>query len=167
VRYVKFVALGSLLLVALAMLAVPAFSQGDAAAATIAAAKQQLVVCYDALKLAQSAGANITSLTSVLNEAGAMLSRSELAYSQGDFGGAQNWASQSIQRISGVVSEANALTVVASEQESFDFWVYFVGSIVGTVVVVVVGFVVWLVVKRRYVPVEAETGREIVESSGD
>ncbi len=166
-RYVKFVGLAMFSLVALAVLAVPAFSQGEAAAGTIASAKQQFVVCYDALKLAQSAGANITSLTSVLNEAGDMLSRSELAYSQGDFGGAQNWASQSIQRISGVVSEANSLTVAASEQESFDFWVYLVGSIVGTVVVVVAGFVVWLVVKRRYVPVNVETEGETVESSGD
>ncbi len=166
-QYVKLVTIASFLLVVMAVLAVPAVSQGDAAAAAIYSAKQQLVICYDALKLAQSAGANITSLTSVLNEAGSMLSRSELAYSQGDFGGAQNWASQSIQRISGVVSEANTLTVAASEQASFDFWVYFVGSIVGTVVVIVAGFMVWLVVKRRYVPVEAETGSEIVESSGD
>jgi type II secretory pathway pseudopilin PulG len=165
-RYVELTALLALVLVATALLVAPVFSQVDAAA-TIASAKQQMVVCYTALLQAESAGANVTSLTSVLNEAGDMLSRSELAYSQGDFVGAENWASQSVQRLGGVVFEANALTIASSQRETYDFWVYFVGSSVGTVVVIIAGFVVWLVVKRRYVPVNVASEEVPVESSGD
>ena len=149
-------------LVAAALAPVAVFAQDDAAGA-IASARQQLVVCYDAGRRAEAAGANVSSLTSVLWAAGNLLSQSEYAYSSGDLSGAQSLAQQCIQTLIGFTSEADTLRVAAEGQASFDFMVYFVGSIVGTVVVIFAGLVVWLVVKRRYVPVENEV--EIVESS--
>jgi len=53
---------------------VTVLAQGDAAGA-IASAKQQIIVCYDSARQAEAAGANISSLTSVLNDAGQLLSR--------------------------------------------------------------------------------------------
>ena len=142
-----------------------AFAQGDAAGA-IASAKQLLVTCYDSARQAENAGANISSLTSVLNDAGDLLSRSELAYSQRDFDAAQSLASECSQRLGNFASEADALRSTAVQQRSFDFWVNIVGSAAGTVAVIVAGFLVWRVIKKRYVPVEAETEVQTDEPSG-
>jgi hypothetical protein len=166
VRFGKLRAVLLVVLVAAAFLPVLAFAQGDAAGA-IASAKQQMVACYDSARQAEAAGANISSLTVVLDGAGDLLSRSELAYSQGDLGGAQSLASQCSQKLGGFVSEADALRVAAEQQGSFNFWVYFVGSVVGTFVVIAAGYIVWRVVKRRYVPIEVEAEVQDDESSGD
>ena len=143
-----------------------AFAQGDTAAADIASARQLLTTCFDSARQAENSGANISSLTSVLNEAGDLLSRSELAYSQGDFYTAQNLASECSQRLDNLASEADALRSNAVQQRSFDFWVSISGSVAGTISVIVAGFMVWRVIKKRYVPVEAETEVQTDESSG-
>ena len=122
--------------------------QGDAASA-IASAKQQIVTCYVAARQAEASGANISSLTLALNEAGVLLSQSELAYSQSDFGVAQNLASQCTQRLNNFVSEANVLRDAAAQQRSIEFYVNVVGSVAGTFVVFLVGFAVWRFVKKR------------------
>jgi len=152
-RLVKRAILPLIVLLSVVFLPVSALAQNDAAGA-IASAKQQIVACYDAARQAEAAGANISSLTSALNDAGDLLSRSELAYSQGDLGGAQTLASQCSQRLSSFVSESNVLRDAAVQQRNFDFWVNVVGSVVGTFVVIVTGFVVWRFVKKQYVPVE-------------
>jgi purine-cytosine permease-like protein len=81
--------------------------------------------------------------------------------------GAQNLASQCGQTLSGFTSQADTLQSAADQQRSFDFWVYIVGSIVGTFVVVVAGFAVWRVLKKRYVPIEVETEVQTDESYRD
>ncbi len=161
-RFVEPTVLLIMVLAVAALAPVVVFAQDDASG-TIASAKQQLVVCYDAARRAESAGANVSSLTSVLIAAGNLLSHSEYAYSSGDLGNARNLAEQCIQALIGFTSEADSLRAAAEGEASFDFFVYFVGSIVGTVVVIFAGLVVWFVVKKRYVPVEQEV--EIVESS--
>lgn len=124
-------------------------AQPDVAAA-IASAKEQIVTCYQAARDAEAAGANITSLTAVLNDAGALLSRAELAYSMNDFDAARDFAVQSQGRLDGFVSEANALKETAAQQRTLDFWVNMVGSIVGTFAVLGGAVVVWFFLKRRY-----------------
>jgi hypothetical protein len=141
-----------------------AFAQGEAAGA-IASAKQQLIVSYHSAKTAEAAGANTSSLTAVLNDAGDLLSRSELAYSQGNFADAQSLASQCAQTLSGLASTADVLRGEAEQRRSYDFWVNIVGSAVGTLIVLVTGVGVWLVVKRRHVPVEFEVEVQTDDSS--
>ena len=142
-----------------------AFAQQSGADSAIASAKQQIVVSFNSAKAAEAAGANITSLTYVLNEAGDLLSRSELAYSQGDFAGAQSLASECSQRLGNVASESAALRDAAIQQESYYFWVNTVGSIVGTFVVIAVGFGVWRVLKGRHADVEVESEEQADEPS--
>jgi hypothetical protein len=134
-------------------------AQGDAAAA-IASAKQQIVVCYEAARDAEAAGANITGLTAILNDAGALLSSAESAYAVGDSGAASAFAVQSVGRLDGFVSAADALKATAEQQGSFDFWLYFVGSIVGTIVVIGGSYVLWVFLSKRY------GGARAGESSG-
>ncbi|MCJ7560410.1 hypothetical protein MUO79_07300 [Candidatus Bathyarchaeota archaeon] len=130
--------------------------QTDAAAA-ITSAKEQVVACYQAAKDAEGAGANITSLTATLNDAGALLSRAELAYSSNDFGTARDLAVQSRERLDNFVSEANALKETAIQQGNQDFMINVVGSAVGAIAVVVGGFAVWNFLKRKYDRVEARS----------
>jgi hypothetical protein len=136
-------------------------AQTDTAGA-IASAKEEIVVCYQAARDAEAAGANITSLTAVLNDAGALLSSAEFAYAASDFGGASDFAVQSVARLDGFVSAANALKETAQQQRSFDFWVYFVGSVVGTFAVLGGSYALWVFLSRRYGGVGARAG----ESSG-
>lgn len=139
-----------------------AFAEQSSADSAIASAKQQIVTCYDAAKAAEAAGANITSLTSVLNDAGTLLSQSELAYSKGDFSTAQSLAVQSSQSLANFSSEANGLRDAAAQQRTFEFLVNVVGSITGTIAVIVAGFVVWRFLRKR----QPQTGEQTDEPAG-
>jgi hypothetical protein len=156
-RLCLFVALALLLFVACPRLV---SAQTDAAAA-VASAKEEIVACYQAARDAEAAGANITSLTAVLNDAGALLSSSEFAYAAGDFGAASDFAVQSVARLGGFVSAADALRETGEMQGDFDFWVV-VASVVGTVSVLGGSYALWIFLKRRYRRVGARAG----ESSG-
>ncbi len=116
---------------------------------SISSARQQLVSCYNAAKEAETAGANISSLTVVLNEAGSLLSQAELAYSKEDFGSAQSLAEQSSQRLDGFVATANSLRDSAVQQGTIDFWVYTVGSGFGAILVVLIGAWIWRVLNKK------------------
>ncbi len=145
----------AVLIVILAVIAFPpilAIAQDTSSA--ISVAKQQLISCYDSAKEAEAAGANISSLTSVLNEAGNLLSRAELAYSQHDYGTAQSLAAQSSQRLDGFVAASNSLRVSAIQQRTSDLWVNMVGSIVGAIVIILVAIKVWSLINRRGTRVE-------------
>ena len=116
----------------------------------ISVAQSNLVQCYNAAKAAESAGANISQLMIQLNNAGLLLSRSQLAYSKGDFGSASNLAVQSQNELASFVSDANALQNSAAQSRTFDFLLNVVGSVLGTVAVLVGSFVVWRFFKRKY-----------------
>ncbi len=143
------------LLIAVGALPVVAFAQGGGDEA-LTSARQRLIDGYYSARQAESAGANISSLTSRLNFAGDLLSRSQLAYSRSDFSGSQALASQCSQSLEGFVAEANALGNAATQKANFDFWVYFVGSIAGALAVILAGYMVWRVVKKRYSTIEVE-----------
>jgi hypothetical protein len=124
-------------------------AQTDAAAA-IASAKEQIVTCYQAARDAEGAGANITSLTVILNDAGSLLSQAELAYSMNDSDAARDFAVQSLDKLGNFVSEANALKDTAMQQRSQDFMINVVGSIVGTFAVLGAGAATWSFLRKRY-----------------
>lgn len=126
-----------------------AFSESDAKSA-IVAAEEKIVVCYQAVAEADKAGANVTALLAVMNEAGWLLSKAKLAYQTGDFESATNFASLSQERLSGFVEEADGLRGTALQQRYWDFMVNVVGSTMGTVAVIGGSFVVWRLLKRRY-----------------
>ena len=123
----------------------------DEAASAIAAAKQRMVICFQAAEDAESVGANITSLANALNAAGALLSDAELAFSYGDFSLAQGLAVESFASLNNFVSEANELHDAAVQAGTFDFYV-FVGSAVGAFLVILVGVAVWFWARKRFSP---------------
>jgi hypothetical protein len=140
-----------LILVALSitLLSLPSSSlaqQNDA----ISAAQTNLIQCYNAAKSAEYEGANISQLTIKLNTAGLLLSRSQLAYSKGDFESASNLAVQSQNELVDFVSDANSLKILASQSRTYNFLLNVVGSIFGTVTVLIGSFAVWRSLKRKY-----------------
>jgi len=112
---------------------------------------------HSAVKEAEAAGANITVITSALNEAGSLLSQAELAYAANDFDAALNLAIQSQNRLSNFIGEANTLREIAVQQQNQDFLINVVGSIVGTFVVIIAGFAVWRFLKKKSETTEAHT----------
>lgn len=147
-KSIQFVTLLVLCFLILVPSVASAATQTDAASA-IASSQSMFVNCYNAAKAAEAAGANITALQVVLNAAGGSLSKAELAYSNGDYNSAVNYANQCQSALSNFVPEANALKASGEQQQSHSL-VIFVGSIVGSLVVVGAGYVVWLRLKKKY-----------------
>jgi flagellar basal body-associated protein FliL len=123
-------------------------SQSEASS-SISSAQKKITDCYNAVKAAEAAGANISVLTSELNEAGLLLSQAQLSYSKSDFDAASNYAVQSQNQLETFVGQADGLMQAASRQRSQDFLINFVGSIVGACAVVVVGLMVWFLLERK------------------
>lgn len=120
------------------------------AASTIEVAKIQLVNAYRLAQQTEQAGANITQLTTILNEAGLLLSNAEHAYSIGDLDAAKNLAIQSQNLLEGFADKAGALKEEASQQAANDFWFKIIYPIFGSFAVIAVGFAVWYLLKRKY-----------------
>jgi hypothetical protein len=120
------------------------------ALSAISDARSRIVTCFEAAQLAESAGANISSLTMKINDAGSLLSIAEVAFSSGDFLGAQRLALESRTLLSDFESAADSLRVAATQAANMDFWVNIVGSCVGTIVVIVVSVFVWTLLKKKY-----------------
>lgn len=124
-------------------------SESDATTA-VSEAQQRISVCYGAATDAAKAGANVTGLLSTLNDAGGSLSKAELALGQGDFNSAYGLAVESEGKLNGFEDAALGLKNSAVSAGNFDFEVNVVGSSVGAVAVVVLGFVVWRLLRKRY-----------------
>jgi hypothetical protein len=119
------------------------------ATAAIASAKEQILTCYQAAKDAEEAGANITALVAVLNDAGTLLSRAEFASSMSDFDTARDLAVQSQSTLGDFVSEANTLKETATQQRNQDFLINVAGSLAGAFAVVGAGVGTWIFLKKK------------------
>ncbi len=150
------IVLSIILLLFVTVVASPVWAEQSNASTAISSAKNRILDCYNAAKEAEAAGANITALAATLNEAGSLLSQAELAYAANDFSTAVNFAVQSQNVLNGFVGEANALKETAVQQENQDFLINVVGSIIGAFVVIVVGGLLWLLLKRKYETAEVD-----------
>jgi len=120
-----------------------AVSAVDRAEAAVASA-------YEAVLGAEEAGADVSGLLAELNVAGGYLAEAHVWFGLGDFDEAVRLADLCYFYVEDVGGEAVELRNVAHGLWATDLVVKMVGSIVGVVVVVFLGFVVWRVFKRRY-----------------
>ena len=160
----KRILVGTLLILSISVAAfsvlLGAWAQQDGTSAAISAAHSKLVQCYEAARVAESSGANISQLTIRLNSAGLLLSQAQLAYSNADFGSAQSLAAQSQGELVNFVSDAQSLQASGAQSRTFDFLLHVVASVVGTILVIVGSLVVWIRLKRKY-----GTGEELKSES--
>jgi hypothetical protein len=125
-----------------------AASESDARSA-IDEASQRIIVCYGAVANASSMGANASALLLVLDDAGGLLSKADAAFAGGDFNSSRDLALQSVQRLDGFEAQALDLQDTAARVGYSNFVFKVVGSVVGTVIVLVGSFVVWSWLKSR------------------
>ena len=149
-KIVSFLPIVALLAISLSVFPSEAMADQSTAASAIESAQSQIVICYNVAKEAEAAGANITALTEVLNKAGLLQSQAQLAFSNGDFGGAQNYAVESQNKLVAFTSDANALIFDAENKRNHDFLVNAVGSMGGTVAILLGSFGLWSFLKNKY-----------------
>jgi len=113
-------------------------------------ADQTIKDCYLAVAAADKAGGNVSGMLSVLQDAGILLSKADLALGKGDFDSAYNLAVQSKASLDGFIAVASSVKDAAEHSGYVDFMINTVGSSAGTVGVVVGGFAVWFWLNRRY-----------------
>ncbi len=144
-------------LLILSVFAVPVLVSGvfgadgeDVAASAIDRAEVAVVSAYEAVLDAERAGADVSGLLTRLTVAGQCLAEAHVWLSLGDFDEATRFADLCYDAVEDVRNEAYGL-----KNENHALWVTdsvvrMTGSMVGVVVVVFLGFVVWRVFKRRY-----------------
>jgi hypothetical protein len=122
----------------------------DVVALQLADAEEVLDSAYDAVFEAEEAGANVTGLLVRLNVGGEYLSEAFVWFRLGVFENASRFAGFCREVVGGVLGEAVGLRDEAERLAREDFLVRVFGSAVGVVVVLVLGFFVWGIFKRRY-----------------
>jgi hypothetical protein len=128
----------------------PIWAQQTDAATAISSAKNTISTCYTEAEQAEAAGANITVLVGILNDAGVLLSRAEFAYATNDFDTALNLAVRTQNTLKNFVGEANTLQQTATQEQNQGLLINVVGSIVGTFVIIVADYAAWLFLKKKY-----------------
>jgi len=150
VRTMKIVALLLLLTLPLAGFVAVGYCSSEAdARAAVAQASQRVNACYSVAADAAKAGANVSGLLVTLDDAGLVLSGAELALGRGEFDSASTMAHLCEEKLVGFEDGAVSLKDSAVRAGFLDFAFGIVGSAVGSVLVVVVGVVVWFYLKRR------------------
>ena len=144
-----FAGLACVLLAASAPSLVHSAGESDAGLA-VASAEARVVECYNFALDAERAGANVSELLRVLNEAGDLLSKAELAFGVGDYDGAAVYGAQCEGRLAGFEVQAQALRDSAAWQRQLDLMVNVVGSTVGAVAVLVGGWLVWRYLRKKH-----------------
>jgi hypothetical protein len=122
----------------------------DVVALDLAEAGQALDSAYVAVLDAEEAGANVTGLLVRLSVGGEYLAEAHNWYRSGAFENASRFIGFCQEVIGDVGSEAVGLREEAERLAREDVLVRVFGSSVGVVVVLVLGFFVWGIFKRRY-----------------
>jgi len=108
-----------------------------------------IIECYKSVADTQRAGANVTGLLDRLNEAGEVYSRAVSAYKSGDYNLTVSLADECQNMLGNFVESANGLKEEAVRHGQWAFMINFVGSIIGSVSIVVAGFSLWMLLKRK------------------
>jgi hypothetical protein len=137
--------------------AVPVFVSGvsgvdgeDLAVSAVLDAEVAVASAYEAVLDAEVAGADVSGLLDRLSVAGGYLAEANVWLGLGDFDEAVRLAGLCVDAVDGVSAEAFGLEGEAHALWASDVVVRLVVSMVGVVVVVFLGFVVWRLFKRRY-----------------
>jgi hypothetical protein len=147
---VKFLVV-SFLLFSLVSVSIPwVCAEDDGAFLEVAEAEEALALAYDVVLEAEEAGANVSSLLDKLTVGGGFLAEAYAHIRLGDYERAGRLADFCVEVVDVVEEEAVLLKDEAERMKREDLLVRVFGSAVGIVIVVVIGFVLWQVFKRRY-----------------
>jgi len=99
---------------------------------------------------AQDAGADAEKLVTKLNIASDFLSQAHLAIRVDDYESASSFATECIETIEGVNIEASKLKIDAQRNQSNIIFLNFIGSAVGLIFLLILGFFCWKGLKKWY-----------------
>lgn len=125
-------------------------SSEDVATLAITQAEETLASAFEAVLDAEMAGANVSGLLGRLNLGGEYLVEAYVWIRLGVSENASRFAGLCYDVVEDLKSEAVELRDEAKRLGDAEFVVTIFGSVVGMIVVVVSGYVVWRVFKRRY-----------------
>ncbi len=121
----------------------------DEAEKAVEMAEAKVLRCYEAAAKAEKAGANITALIGVLNDAGTLLSEAKLAYGKGNFELALKFASDCSSMLEGFEENAENMRFKAETDRQRDFIVNYVYSGLGALAILMGGFAFWIFLNKR------------------
>jgi hypothetical protein len=141
-----------IMLMLFAILCVPGCFAVDAAEAsnTITQAESDLDSAYVAVAEAEGAGADVSALLSKLGGAGDFLSAAYAAFRTGNYSGADSLAMDCSSALEGVVRDSADLKAEAEAARGNGLVFNVVISLVGLVLLGVLGFWGWKLLKQRY-----------------
>lgn len=124
------------------------YSENEAKTA-VETAENKVLSCYNAAYEAEKTGANISELLNTLNDAGWLLAKAKLAYSQGDFNSSVTLANECQSKLEGFIDQAEDLRQSAEKASYVDFMVNFVGSGISTMCIIIGSFALWAFLRKR------------------
>jgi hypothetical protein len=122
----------------------------DEAGEAIEQAERNLGSAYIAVAEAESAGANVSMLLSKLRIAANLLSEAHMAFRIRDYDNSSSFAAASNHAIEGAVDEGVHLKEDAEREKINSFLLTAVLSVVGVILVLILGLLGWQYVKRVY-----------------
>jgi len=137
----------------------------DDALSKIGEAGNNLQQAFEAVLDAEKAGANVSRLTDVLNEAGRLLMEAEIAYRSGNLSEAASKANASFLTGETVKGEALDLKGSALKEGQKVLWLNSVFSLAGGITLIVGLVFVWSYFKRVYSKRLLDLKPEVVSSA--
>jgi len=135
------------------LLVINVFGQPEESLAgkAISRAEDELAMAYEAISEAEAVGANVSHLLARSKVAGRLLAEAKMESRSRNFSEAVYFADLASESLYGLQSEAAELaSFVALENGQRLFWTVG-GSIFGVLFVMLIGFVGWPSIKKRYV----------------
>lgn len=122
----------------------------DDASASVQEAESAVSEAFKAVLKDEQAGANVSGLLTTLNEAGSLLAEAEMAYRNGDSGGAEAYANSAYTKAESAMAEASSL-LGSSQTDAANTLLYsLVFSVSGALVFLALLFLVWTRFKKRH-----------------
>lgn len=135
------------------LVALPVTAQVTATQATesLSAADSAISHAYQALSDAESAGANVSTITPQLNTAATYLAEAQNAYRTGDFEVSVTKSNDALAIANQVEEEASALKISATTANATNAQLTVIYTIAGIAIFLVTLFIIWRNVKRRHI----------------
>ncbi|MCW4030154.1 MAG: hypothetical protein NWE92_10975 [Candidatus Bathyarchaeota archaeon] len=135
------------------LVAFPVTAQVTASQATesLSAADSAISHAYQALSDAESAGANVSTITLQLNTAATYLAEAQNAYRTGDFEVSITKSNDALAIVNQVEEEALALKSSATAANATNAQLSVIYSVAGIAIFLVSLFIIWRNVKRRHI----------------
>jgi hypothetical protein len=117
---------------------------------TLNEAEETLALTFEAVKEAETNGADISGLSELLNDATELLAQAHNSFNVGDYDKAENFANLVLQFGNDLKRMALSLEEIKSDLPAKELWDTFIVSVIGVIIVVILTFLSWTIFKKFY-----------------